>query len=360
MTPSPPPPAPPTRYDQLARYLLTKAGGGLFPWLLGVPPGRLRFGRWLPMALTLPNAPERLCDAVAEVFDLGRGGAPVAVLVEVQTEPDPTMPGRLLLAGGLLWLTVKPTDLPGDRYDLVGAVVNLTGTGETARSCAVGGAEWTLRPAERNLSATAAGAVLDEVAAGTAPEELLAFVPLMHGGAADDTIRRWRGLVAAEPDPVRRGDYALARVFADKVGRGPAWRAAVEGLPMEEAPVIAELLATHGAKVAARAAAEGQARGLAEGLARGLAEGKVKGLAEGKEQGLAEGKAEGRVEGMAEGKAEGKADALLRLLAKRFGAVPDEVSAAVRAGADAARLDRLLDDALDAASLDQFRARAGL
>ncbi|MBA4063477.1 MAG: hypothetical protein C0501_07145 [Isosphaera sp.] len=348
MTPSPPPPAPPTRYDQLARYLLTKAGGGLFPWLLGVPPGRLRFGRWLPAQLTLPNTPERLCDAVAEVFDLDRGGAPVAVLLEVQTEPDPTMPGRLTLAGGLLWLTVKPSDLPGDRYDLVGAVINLTGTGDTARSCVVGGAEWTLRPAERNLSTTDAGAVLDEIAAGTAPKELLAFVPLMHGGAEDDTIRRWRGLVAAESDPVRRGDFALARVFADKVGRGPAWQAAVEGLPMEEAPVIAELLATHGAKVAAKAAAEGEARGLAAGLARGLAEGKT----------------EGRVQGVAEGKAEGKADALLRLIAKRFGAVPEEVAAAVRACTDTARLDRLLDDALDdaldAASLDRFRARAGL
>src|SRR5580693_8633386 len=121
-------PLPPsTRYDQAARYLLLQAGSLLFCWLLRLTPVQLRFERWLPTQLTLPGTRQRLCDAIAELTDLQRGGLPFAALLEVQTAPDGTMTGRLLLAGGLVWLTVKPTPLPGDRYELVGIVLNLTG-----------------------------------------------------------------------------------------------------------------------------------------------------------------------------------------------------------------------------------------
>ena len=327
--------APQTRYDQAARYLLVKASGALFEWLTGLPPDRVRFGRWLPAQLTLPGVPERLCDGVAELADLDRGGAPVAALLEVQTQPDATMPGRLMLAGGLLWLTVKPTALPGDRYDLLGVVINLTGTGTAARRCAVGAAEWALRPVELNLEQLDAGTALDQVAAGAAPREVLAFVPLMRRGGDADIINRWRECVAAEPDPRRRGDFSLALVFAERVDRRAAWQNAVEGFSMIESPVIAELLA----------AAEEKA--IARGLERGIA------------QGLAQGVAQGMAQGVAQGKAEGKAETLLRVLAKRFGAVPADVTAAVgRAGAD--QLGGWLDDALDATSMAHFRERTGL
>ncbi len=95
--PSPPPPPLPltigTRYDQAARYLLAAAGGRLFDWLYG-PVSGVRFVRWLPTQLTLPNAPQRLCDLVGELADDNRGGAPVAALVEIQTVPDATMPSH--------------------------------------------------------------------------------------------------------------------------------------------------------------------------------------------------------------------------------------------------------------------------
>ena len=93
---------PPTRYDEAARYLLLRAGPLLFFWLLRLTPTQLRFQRWLPTQLTLPGVPERLCDAIAELSDLQRGGLPFAALLEVQTVLDATMPGRLMLAGGLL------------------------------------------------------------------------------------------------------------------------------------------------------------------------------------------------------------------------------------------------------------------
>src|SRR5206468_1048616 len=86
--------------------------------------------------LTLPGSKQRVCDAVARLRDLERGGLPVAGLVEFQTQPDPDMFGRMMLAGAICWLTVKPTDLPGDRYDLCAVVVNLTGVGDCGRSSA--------------------------------------------------------------------------------------------------------------------------------------------------------------------------------------------------------------------------------
>jgi hypothetical protein len=146
------------------------------------------------------------------------GGLPFAALLEVQTVPDATMTGRLLLAGGLLWLTVKPTQLPGDRYELVGIVLNLTGKADAARQCVLGGAEWTLRPVEVNLETLDAGELLGQIAAGLAPAELLALIPLLHGGGEAGIIQRWGELAGAETDLRRRADYALALVFAERVG----------------------------------------------------------------------------------------------------------------------------------------------
>ena len=62
-------------------------------------------------------------------------------------------------------------------------------------------------------------------------------------------------------------------------------------------------------------------------------------------------KAEGKAEGRAEGIAEGKAGALMRLLERRFGFIPDTTRSLV-AGADLVTLDRWFDRALDATALE--------
>jgi len=62
-------------------------------------------------------------------------------------------------------------------------------------------------------------------------------------------------------------------------------------------------------------------------------------------------KAEGKAEGEAKGKAKGKAEALMRLLERRFGPIPDDLHSQV-AGADLVTLDRWFDRALDASALD--------
>jgi len=55
--------------------------------------------------------------------------------------------------------------------------------------------------------------------------------------------------------------------------------------------------------------------------------------------------------GRAEGEAKGKAEALMRLLERRFGPIPDDLHSQV-AGADLVTLDRWFDRALDASALD--------
>ena len=81
-------------------------------------------------------------------------------------------------------------------------------------------------------------------------------------------------------------------------------------------------------------------------------EAKAEGRVEGKAEGRVEGKAEGRAEGKAEGRAEGKAETLLRLLQRRFGAVPERVRTRVAVGS-AAEIDGWIDALLDAQSLTE-------
>jgi hypothetical protein len=61
-----------------------------------------------------------------------------------------------------------------------------------------------------------------------------------------------------------------------------------------------------------------------------------------------------RTQGIAEGRAGGKQEAVLEILGKRFGAVPEALSGEIAAVHDPDRLTALLDAALDAESLDAF------
>ncbi len=73
--------------------------------------------------------------------------------------------------------------------------------------------------------------------------------------------------------------------------------------------------------------------------------------AEGHAEGRREGEAEGRREGEAEGRREGEAEVLLRQLRVRFGALPEDVTARIKA-ADAETLLRWSERILSASTLD--------
>jgi len=85
-------------------------------------------------------------------------------------------------------------------------------------------------------------------------------------------------------------------------------------------------------------------------------EGRQEGLAiaaKWKEEGRKEGLEEGLEQGLEKGLKQGALRQLLRVLEHRFGPVPRGVEARLQA-LSAARLETLLDIALDAASLDEF------
>ena len=100
--------------------------------------------------------------------------------------------------------------------------------------------------------------------------------------------------------------------------------------------------------------AEGEARGEALGREQGLAEGEARGEALGREKGLAEGEARGEAlgheKGLAEGEARGEAKSLVRLLTKRFGALPEPVAVQI-AAANIEELNRWFDAAITAPTL---------
>jgi hypothetical protein len=295
-----------TRFDEAARFLIRQGGGPLLAWLLAEPPEELRFRGWLDSVVTLPGTKERLCDAIARLET--PDGAPLALLVEVQTTPDASMFGRLCVAGGILWMTVKPNDLPGDRYGLMALVINLTGTGNSGRTFRRPSSVWEMSPCEWNLEDRDAESILAEVEAGRAPLEVLAFISLMKKGGDDGIIRRWLEVVGKEPSRERRGNLTLVAVFAERTGCTVAWKKALEGFEVIESTIVNEWKAA-----AAR-------------------------------------KSELRV----------KAEMLLRLVKKLPGDAPEELNRAIRDCEDLARLDSWVDAGFEASSLDDFRRNTGL
>jgi hypothetical protein len=291
-------------YDETMRHLSRRAGAAMMHWLLQLDTTHIRFGGWIDPVLLWAGVKQRVCDLIARLADLDKGGIPTACIVEFQTEPDPKMFGRLMVAGGMCWLDVKPVDLPGDRFELSAVVVNLTGTGDCARDMSLGSSEWKLKPFERNLESFDARLVLEDIALGKAPRELLALIPVMKNGADQATIDRWLEIAGPEKDPEKRGDYALAGLFAGLVERSEQWRKALEAFKMNESPVAREW--------------------------------------------------------RAEAELKGQAKMLVAVLKGRFGTLPDDLLALIRSNTDPDKFERWAHSAATSITIEEFRKETGL
>ncbi len=64
--------------------------------------------------------------------------------------------------------------------------------------------------------------------------------------------------------------------------------------------------------------------------------------------------------GAVKGAVTAKAESLLRVLRKRYRELPEELATSIRVCTDGDQLDRWLDVALDAETLEQFRQQTGL
>ena len=195
------------RFDQTARFTARFDAEGFLAWLVPAFADHLRFERWLDTRTApKPRQANQTADTLAGLVSLHRVESPWLLLVEFQTEPDPDMFGRLLSQLGKFWIEHRPDGLPGSRYQLAAAVVNLTGTTESQPSSRsfvfpLRGREVRLDVEERHLATENAGDTLDAIARGAVSKSILAFVPLMTGGEKPGIIKRWLAVAATEPGP---------------------------------------------------------------------------------------------------------------------------------------------------------------
>lgn len=310
-------------FDQAARFALRPDPMGFLRWLVpGLDPA-LRFAEWLDTrTLPLPGEPDRTCDTVAALV---RDGEPTvwALVTEFQAEPDPEMLDRLLEY--LAWLRrgFRHGPQPRDKYEVIAALVNLTGPPQPdTLAMVLPGIEspgLSLKVVVRTLREEDASAILTAIAEGRTAACLLPWISLMKGADRPDMIDVWKQRAGEVPDGLLRTQYgALAVVFAELANRHGQWKQALEGWNVRESTVVAEWTA----------------------------------------EAKAEGRAEGRAEGEILGKVKYAHQALLCALQNLFTSpLPHDVVAAVEAQTDLDQLARWFEEAFRVSSLEEFLSR---
>lgn len=299
-------------FDKAARFAAKLDPVEFLTWALGVPADRLGFAGWLDTrALPLPHEQDQIGDTIARLDPPGGSEPPWALAVEFQIEPDPLMFGRLLAYLAQIWQSLKPDEERGSRFQVGGAVLNLTGTGRAAREMRLPGTPIVtqLGVVERNLARESADDTVGRIERGELGRAVLPWLPLMDGGGTATMVERWKALAGSEPTYRRRAELAsITLVFAEAAGCREAWKLGLKEWNVRESAVVNEW----------------------------------------------------RAEGKAEGKAEARMDSIIEALEVKFVAVPGDLVAAVRGCTDLARLREWLGAALRAESLAAFRAAAGV
>ena len=311
-------------FDKAGRYLIKRNPSGFFRWLLRRP--QVAFRAWIDARrLALPDQGDLTNDLVAA---LTLGNTREALCLEIQAASAPGAADRLLL--GYVPRLLSEPDLPAALAVSVagGAVINLTGPAQSAE------VEYRLRaePAcwlaggilQRTLREEEAKQTLVEMTPGNLSRWLLAWLPLMQGGATAAIIAGWKREASKEPNLRDRHLLAhLTLTFAKLAECQEAWAHELEGWAVIKSEYLEEL--------------REQVR------------------AEGRVEGRVEGRAEGRVEGRAEGRAEGLRDTILTLGQKRLGKVASRSQKAqLKALTDQARLQRMRDRLFEAVSWDDL------
>lgn len=258
-------------FDQAARYAIKIDAAGFLSWLLDPVAAERRFVRWLDtQSIPFPGDPDRRMDTVAEFEHVQGMAAPFALILEVQTRPDPDLDDRLLEYLGRFRREIRHGPYHRDKYDVGAAVLQLTGAGpRTPLTMELPGSQvrmaWDLRVVA--LRELGAAEQLARVAQGKAPRAILCWIPLMQGGADAEVLTEWRRLATLEPDPRRRSDYGgLAELFAELVDRTDPWKEALEGWNVEQSKVVSRWIE------------KGVHRGLQQGLEQGLEQGRLVGM----------------------------------------------------------------------------------
>jgi hypothetical protein len=294
-------------YDQASRYGVQPDSPGFCRWLVTDLDPAVGFQGWLDTrTLPFPGIRDRTCDTVADLASAADSAIRWALVTEFQTEPDPEILDRLLEYVARLRRELRCGPHLRDKYQVVAAVVNLTGAPQcdTLEMSLPGLASPVVcvQAITRTMREEDAALTLDRIAAGEVSRCLLSWISLMRGGSEPGIIERWKEVARDEPNDSFRATYAaLVILFAELTDCVPQWRAGLEGWNMRESNVVAEW--------------------------------------------------------KAEGKAEARRSDLIDVLEQRFGApIPADLVATIEAQSDIDVLSRWFKSALRIETLDAFRS----
>lgn len=302
-------------YDQASRYAVKLDPPGFLSWLLvGLDPD-LRFSRWLDsQTIPIPGDPDRRCDTVAELVHSSGTGPPWALVLELQTRPDPEILDRVLEYLARFRREIRHGPHGRDKYLLGAAVINLTGgvqggSLDMALPGSTGiGLHWHIHV--RTMAEENAAAIRQGINQRQIPRCLLPWIPLMTGGGEKSIIQEWKRLALLEPDSRRRSDFGLlARGLSPLTHCEEIWKMELNGWNVDESPIARELVE------------KGEKRGIQQGILLT------------------------------------KREVLLQLLAAKFpGPFPSEILASVQAQPDPVTLSLWFDVAVKASSLAEVQA----
>jgi hypothetical protein len=251
-------------YDKAGRYLIKRDPAGFFHWLLR---RRVAFVAWIDARRhALPDQGDLTNDLVA-AFRVG--DTYEALCVELQASSEGGSAARLLL-GYVPRLLSEPAG--PDSLVLAtagGIVINFTGppqpTAVSWRPTITPDCWLTGGILQRTLRDEDATATLADVTAGGISRWLLAWLPLMRGGAELGIIEAWKREAIRLPEESDRGVLAgLTLTFADLAGCQAEWQSRLEGWAVIKSPYLEELRE----QVRADARAEGRLEALREAVLR--------------------------------------------------------------------------------------------
>ncbi|HKI34889.1 MAG TPA: hypothetical protein VKA46_23730 [Gemmataceae bacterium] len=252
-------------YDKAGRYLIKRDPPGFFRWLLR--RREVPFHAWIDARRdALPDQGDLTNDLVA-AFRIGDEFE--ALCVELQAESEGGSATRLLL--GYVPRLLTKSAAPGSLVLTAagGVVVNLTGPeqpgGVAQRPTLAPNCSLTGTIEQRTMRNEDAAATIEEIRAGTISRWLLAWLPLMRGGAEAGIIEAWK--VEAVEEPGERDRRLLAHLtltFAALAQCRAAWQHKLEGWAVIKSDYLEELRE----EVRTLARAEGEAEALRRAVLR--------------------------------------------------------------------------------------------
>ena len=231
-------------FDRAARYA-SQADTEVVPRRLLADSGlTLTFREWLDTrTLPLPTGADRTADLVAAMSD-SDGGPPWLIVLEMQAQEDTEKLDVTLEEVAILRSRVRHGEDRKGKYKVAAGMVYLCGRCPkvVVDMTFPSGAGTRHQALVWNVEDDDATRTLDAVTAGESSWGILFWLPLMAGGGEEAVIARWKEVVSGTvPDRRTRDNLAgIALVFAELVGRRPAWDRGLEGFDMMESQVVRE------------------------------------------------------------------------------------------------------------------------